>query len=76
MRCVTLIVCVLYKPHVFDEINYYYSTCKSLLLLCLSWEKVEFRTHKSLPWSLAREGITNNLDKYDDLVMALVVILP
>ena len=26
-----------------------YSTCQSLLLLCLSWEKVEFRTRKSLP---------------------------
>ena len=26
-----------------------YSTCQSLLLLCLSWEKVEFRAHKSLP---------------------------
>ena len=30
------------------EINQYYSTCQSLLLLCISWEKVEFRTRKSL----------------------------
>ena len=29
--------------------NLYYSTCQSLLLLCLSWLRVEFRTHKSLP---------------------------
>ena len=36
-----------YLPlHVFDEINQYYSTCQSLLFLCLSWEKLEFRTHK------------------------------
>ena len=28
----------------------YYSTCQSLLLLCLSWEKEEFRTHKSLTY--------------------------
>ena len=33
-----------YKPHVFEEINFksnqnqYYSTCQSLLLLCLNWE--------------------------------------
>ena len=29
-----------------------YSTCQILLLLCLSWEKVEFRTHKYLLYFL------------------------
>ena len=43
-------MCVLYKPLVFDELNQYYSTCQSLLLLCLGWDKVEFRTHKSLSY--------------------------
>ena len=42
--CVPSIICVLYKPNVYGEINQYCSTCQSLLLLCLSWEKVEFRT--------------------------------
>ena len=43
-------MCVLYKPLVFDAINQYYSTCQSLLLLCLGWDKVELRTLKSLSY--------------------------
>ena len=39
----------------------YYSTSQSLLLLCLSWEKVEFRTYKFLPQSYYNniEGVCN-----------------
>ena len=52
--------CQYIKPNVFDEINQYYSTCQSLLLLCLSWEKVEFRTHKSVPYKYNWSSQVNN----------------
>ena len=44
------------------EINQYCSTCQSLLLLCLSWEKVEFRTNKFLPYHQFMESKQKSLN--------------
>ena len=61
--------CLLYKPLVFEEINQYYSTCQSLLLLCLGCEKVEFRTHKSLPyWENPRLIAQNNQNDISKMI--------
>ena len=46
-----ILISIVFSQKLLDDpINQYYSTCQSLHLLCLSWEKVEFGTHKSLPY--------------------------